>query len=110
MEKLFVVIRADLPAGDVATQACHALSSFAVTYPELHARWHEGGKNLVLLAIPNEQALGELMRVAAELGLCQAAFHEPDLSHQLTACAFEYGVRKLVSSLPLALRAPKLAA
>jgi hypothetical protein len=39
-------------------------------------------------------------------------FREPDFQHQLTACAFAFddGISRYVSSLPLALRAPRASA
>ncbi len=107
MERLYVVVRADLELGDQFAQSNHATSSFARAHPALHAEWFDRAKNLVVLAIPSELALGELRARADANGVPWAEFHEPDLGHQLTACAFGEGVSKLVSQLPLVGRAPR---
>lgn len=109
MRKLYVVVRADLEPGDVLAQSNHATSEFAAMHPELHARWRANGKNIVILGIPNEAQLGELVRAAAAAGIPKAEFYEEDLGNELTACAFSDAVSKLVSSLPLALRPARAA-
>jgi Peptidyl-tRNA hydrolase PTH2 len=110
MERLYLVTRADLPIGDQATQAAHALSAFAVEHAALHAGWHTADKNLILLASPNKFTLAALLYDAANAGIPHAKFHEPDIDGELTAIALGEGARKLVSSLPLALKEPKRAA
>ena len=51
--------------GDQATQAAHALSSFAVEHPELHRAWHSGGKNLILLACQDDVKETVALRLGA---------------------------------------------
>jgi peptidyl-tRNA hydrolase len=109
MDRLYVVVRADLEPGAQLAQSCHALSAFAHQYRAQHDAWQVGEQNLVVLSVPNENALGELLRAALTLGLRSSAFHEPDFGNELTAVAFEGSVARLVSSLPLALRAPRAA-
>jgi peptidyl-tRNA hydrolase len=108
MERFYVIVRGDLPLGDQATQAVHAASAFACDHPELHRAWHTGNKNLILLAVPDEAALRSLYE-HAEL-YPRAHFEEPDIGGELTAIALSGEARRLVSSLPLALKEPKRAA
>ncbi len=109
MQRLYVVVRADLDPGAQLAQSCHALSSFAHQYRAQHDAWQAGEQNLVVLSVPNENALGELVRAAMQQGIRVSAFHEPDFGNALTGAAFEGSVAKLVSSLPLALRRPRAA-
>ena len=104
MNRVYVVVRSDLDPGAQLAQSCHALSVFAHAYRAQHDAWQAGEQNLVVLAVPSENALGELVRRAMGQGVLCAAFHEPDFGNQLTACAFSGDVAKLVSSLPLALK------
>jgi len=107
MEKLYVIVRSDLPPGAQAAQSTHAAIAFTLLYPELTAGWAAGEDNLVLLAVPDERALGELVRQAQSQGIRTAAYHESAMQNSLTACAFSGEIAKAVSSLPLALRPPK---
>lgn len=104
MRRLYLVVRADLSPGIQFAQGAHALSAFAVRYPERHRDWHTENSNLIALSIADEAALEALMRYAVEAGVPVASFHEPDLEGELTACAFDEGIARKVSSLPLALR------
>lgn len=109
MEKLYVIVRADLAPGAQAAQSTHAAIAFTLLYPELTGAWAAGEDNLVLLAVPNEGALGELARRAQEQGIRACPYHEPAMQNALTAVAFSGEIAKAVSSLPLALREPKTA-
>lgn len=105
MERIYTIVRKDLSPGLQIAQAGHALRAFAAEHPELDKQWYEGGNNLVVLWADDEVALRlELERLRAE-GLRCAAFHEPDLSEQLTAIAVEGSARKLVRHYPLAFAA-----
>jgi hypothetical protein len=57
----------------------------------------------VLLAVPDELALGWLCDDSAAAGFRVVRFHEADLDGALTAAAFEPAAHKLLSHLPLAL-------
>ncbi len=103
MDRLYVIVRSDLPHGAQLAQACHALSAFACEYPELHRAWHTGGQNLVALQVADEEALAALFERAS---VERAAFHEPDFGGALTAIALGGGARRQVSSLGLALKEP----
>lgn len=114
--RLYIILRADLPAGLAAAQACHVARRFTKEHPELTCPDDE---NLVLLAAQNEEELRELdLLLAWEAPLTYRSwFHEPDLPGdepcgQLTAIAVEGSqtpetalvLRKLLSELPLAFR------
>lgn len=107
MEKLYVVVRADISAGDILAQSNHATSQFSRLHRDLHDAWSDNSKNIAVVAIPNEKALADLVRKAAELGIPKAEFYEPDLNHEMTACAFGDGIARHVSQLPCALREPR---
>lgn len=108
MEKVYVVVRADLPPGAQIAQACHALSAYAADFPEAHADWHRAGQNLVVLQAPDEEALSAILLGPALRDVVRSAwFREPDLAGQLTACAFSGDAERALSSLPLALRKPR---
>lgn len=105
MEKLYVIVRADLKPGDQLAQAGHAVAAFARKRRSLFEAWTDGPNNLVVLAIDDEYALGAL---SASFGDDHGTVRvrEPDLRDELTAIAFEGTdwARRAVSSLPLALR------
>jgi hypothetical protein len=99
MKRLYIVVRADIEPGLQMAQACHAAREFTLQRPN-----EDVGDNLVVLhATPERlQALVD----AAQDGLCSVVpFFEPDLDGQLTAAAFGVGARRILSRLPLALRA-----
>lgn len=97
VKRLYVVVRNDIPAGLQIAQACHAAREFTLYADE------DVGDNLVVLqAAPDE--LAKLVERAIQ-GMCSVVrFHEPDLGGELTAAAFGGSSRKMLSSLPLALR------
>lgn len=103
MDRFYVVVRSDLPEGDQATQSVHAAMAFAVEHPELARSWHTLNKNLVLLAVPTEAELRALYDRASDYP--RSKFEEVDIGGELTAIALAGAARKLVSSLPLALKA-----
>ncbi len=80
-------------------QACHATREFGLLFPN-----EDVGDNLVVLHAPDEAALAHLAEVAG-VACAVARFYEPDLNGQMTAAAFGMGARKILSTLPLALRA-----
>lgn len=105
MEKLYVVVRADLPAGAQLAQACHGMRAFVAAHPDVDRAWYEGSNNLVCLQVPGEAELLALARRAEERGVPVAVFREPDFADEVTAVAIAPAGARLVSSLPLALRA-----
>jgi peptidyl-tRNA hydrolase len=103
--KQYIVIRSDLPAGAQATQACHVAFAFGLAFTDSVREWNAGSNNLVLLHVPDEAWLDALAQRCEAAGVAVSRFHEPDFGEALTAIALGAGAKRLVSSLPLALRA-----
>lgn len=97
-ERLYIVVRNDLPQGLQLAQACHATREFSLLHPRENV-----GDNLIVL----HASRVELERLVVEVSrdCTVVAFYEPDLEGALTAAAFGIGARKRLSALPLALRA-----
>lgn len=72
--------------------------------------WLEDSNFLVVVAVPDEDALAELAARAAEEGIIRTLVREPDLDNELTAVALQPGseARRLCAQLPLALREPAM--
>jgi len=61
---------------------------------------------LVIVSVPDEDALLDLITEASRRGIIRTAVREPDLDNEATACALAPGdaARKLCANLPLALK------
>lgn len=103
-EKLYIITRADLPAGAMLAQSVHAMRLFVATHPEVDREWYELSNNLVCLCVPDEPALERLRDSLQSRGIPVAAFQEPDFKDALTALAAAPDAWRWVSDLPLALR------
>ncbi len=103
-DKLYVIARADLAPGVLLAQACHAAIAYGFRHPEEAAAWFWDSSNLVILECPDEAGIRRLTELAKAASIPYVLFKEPDLDMAVTAAAFGGGIRKLVSSLPLALR------
>lgn len=111
MRRLYIVVRSDLDPGAQIAQAVHAATAFACAHASCCRAWQATDNNVVVLAASDLEHLDRLRMKIAELVDRRVAIHEPDLGWQLTAIAFE-GIpqaARVVSSLPLALRPPKIA-
>ena len=104
MEKLYVVVRSDIPPGAQCAQACHGLRAFVALHPELDKEWYENSNNLVVLQAGSEDELYALADRAFYDKIPYATFIEPDFDDEMTAVALGYAGQKLVSNLPLALK------
>lgn len=109
MQRIYVVVRGDLAAGDQLAQAVHAATSFALAHTSACRAWQATENNVVVLAATDEGHLDALRMRLAEQVDRRVAVHEPDLGWSLTAIAFEGTpiAAKMVASLPLALRQPR---
>lgn len=103
MEKLYVVVREDLPPAQQAVQAMHAARELQDAHPEAERAWHERSNTIALLAVPDEPALAMLARSAELHGLRVAMFREPDLADAATAVALLGDAKRLLRDLPRAL-------
>lgn len=110
-DKLYIVTRADIPAGLQAAQSCHALAEFFRQFQELSHAWQDQSNYIVLLSTTSEESLDLIRAVADNHGLRHAPFYEPDLDGQLTAVAIEPSqlTSKILSKLPLALKEAAIA-
>jgi hypothetical protein len=97
MEKFFIVVRDDLDPGLAMAQACHAAYCFGVYSPKKTRR------NIAVLSA-SKQKLEELVVMCEGRRYDYEPFFEPDLRDEITAAAFGAEAKKLLSSLPLALR------
>ena len=109
-DRLYIVVRADLPAGSQMAQAIHAAFLFSQEHPDLTGLWHRDSQYLVVLAAPSEQALHDLSFKALHRGIPHSVWSEPDMGNELTALAFAPGnqARRLCANLPLAMREASL--
>lgn len=104
MDRLYIVVRADLPPGARIAQSIHAALQIAAECPSLVACWLRDSGNLVVLEAADEPALVALRARAVALGIPASLFREVDLGGAATALALGPGARRMVSSLPLAMK------
>lgn len=103
MQRLYLVVRSDLPPAQQAVQAAHALQAFNVLHAAAALRWHADSNTLALLAVDDEWQLEALAARADAFGVEAAVFREPDLGDSLTAIAIGPAGARLTRGLPLAL-------
>lgn len=110
-DRLYVVTRSDLPSGLMAAQLVHAAFSFAHEHANLVDPWLLRSNFLVIVTVPDENALMDLISEAHRRGIMHTGVREPDIDDELTAVAFTPGraAQKLCANLPLALRERSLA-
>ena len=104
MNKLFVVVRADLNPGLQLAQSGHAIVAFQSSYSAKFDEWKKESNNLVVLAVENKEELAKLAYGLTLKEIKVAMFREPDLGDELTAICVEPEGQKYLSCLPLALR------
>lgn len=104
MEKLYVVVRADLPPAQQAVQGLHAARQLQEDHSSLERAWFKSSNTVALLQVDDEAELVALERQARMTGIAGAIFREPDLGDQATALALlGPGAKKLLRALPRAL-------
>jgi hypothetical protein len=104
VDKLYLIVRADLAPGLQAAQLVHAMRQWVEEYPRDDRKWFDNSNTVALLALPNEAALGVLLGQAQRFGIPAAAFREPDLDNQLTALALGPQAKRLTRNIPPAFR------
>lgn len=87
-------------------QAVHAAFQFFNDFPSVAKPWLVQSNYLVIVSVPDEDALLDLITEASRRGLRRVAVREPDINNEATAVAIEPGeaASRLCASLPLALR------
>jgi peptidyl-tRNA hydrolase len=102
MERLYIVVRADLDLGLQMAQAIHAAKDFGTQYPHEDFRWRHGGNNVVVLEVPDEKALMDLHLLLMSKRVATTLFTEVDLGGEATALSADTGAKRYVRGLPLA--------
>lgn len=85
-----------------AAQASHAAFEFSLKYPDLTQKWHDDSSYLILLNVPDEEALLDIAGELHAAGVPFSIMYEPDIGNQATAIAVApspFNVR--FSNLPL---------
>ena len=101
--KLYILVRADLPPGPRAVQACHAALQFAHEHDLVFRDWVRLSNYLIIKEAPDEAALRAVVDRARLRGHKHSLFTEPDYGDSLTAVAVEPDGRSLCARFPLAL-------
>jgi len=96
--RMYVVVRRDLSETYRMVQGSHALSEYALKYPDKFKQWNN--QYLIFLSVFNLKALRDLkINLTGKIEF--STFYEPDLDNQETAIAL-YATGELVKNLPLA--------
>lgn len=103
MDKLFVVVRSDLPPAQQAVQAVHAARQFAAEHPETELKWFETSNHLALLEVSSEEDILRLAALAGNRDIQLSVFREPDLNDSITAIALGPKAKTICRDIPLAL-------
>lgn len=98
------MVRRDLHPGAQMAQSAHAMSQFAVEYPEQFKNWYENSQYVACLSIEDEESLLSLVEKLRSRGVVVSVFREPDYNHKATSIAIEAcdQGRRLTGSLRLA--------
>jgi hypothetical protein len=100
-EKLYVLVREDLPVAQQAVQAGHAVAEYLLRGPS--SSWPNG--TLVYLSVPDEERLNRWGVNLDFLGVPFVVFKEPDIGNEVTALAAVTNDERVFRSLQLAMSA-----
>lgn len=105
-DRLYIAVRADLSPGLQIAQSVHAAFQFLHDHPGIVTPWLIQSNFLVVVSVPDENALLDLITEASRRGITRLAVREPDLDGEATAVGLAPGPAstRLCASLPLALR------
>lgn len=82
MQKLYVLVRNDLPKNYQAVQAGHAVAEYMLECPN---SWQNG--TLIYLRVSDENELNQWADRLHAMQIIRCPFFEPDLNDQMTAMA-----------------------
>ena len=87
-------------------QSVHAAFQFLHDHPTVVQPWLVTSNFLVVVSVPDEDALLDLITEASRRGITRLAVREPDLDNDATAVALAPGreSQRLCASLPLVLK------
>ena len=88
-EKLYILIRKDMPKSYMAVQAGHAVAAWLLAQDRTQLTWKNN--TLIYLGVKNER---ELLKWQEKLGDKAIMFREPDLDDEATALAYLGGEEK----------------
>lgn len=102
--RLYIVVRSDIPLGLQMAQAVHAAFLFTQKHPQLVGEWEKNSQYLIIVQVPTGDHLTALSLKARNLDILHEKWQEPDLGNATTSIAFapSSAARKLCGSLPLA--------
>lgn len=101
---IYSIIRKDIPLADQIVQTAHSAFHAGEANPENGCDLDYQIPAIVLLQVPNEEALLALHRKLKEKGIVHSTFHEPDDNMgwtSITTVSIQGNDRKLFSNLPL---------
>lgn len=101
-DRLYIVVSGELTDGQKAIQACHSLRAFVSDHPDIDRKWFSESNTLVLLEVPNEDAILELWTKVRNSGVACSLFREPDFGDVVTAIAIAPSGHRHLKNLPLA--------
>ncbi len=92
-----------MSCGLQAAQAAHAAFEFARQHRAIADRWMDESNFIVLVTVPDEERMIDLVISGARAGLAMTLNFEPDVGNTLTAVVFEPGAaaKRLCQKLPL---------
>lgn len=105
MDKLYVIVREDLPQELQITQLCNSLGNFILQHQELGQQWMKKSNSIICLNAKNESELQSLLQKTEETGLCFSRYLEPQLKDELTSITIQHSDKcaELFGNLPKAL-------
>lgn len=101
-DKLYVVVRKDMPTGVQMAQQGHAISEYWCQHQSSAKEWHDLSNFICVLHIDNEPQLKRLMADAYDRYIPAAHFCEPDMNDAMTAGVIHHSGKALVKDLQLA--------
>jgi peptidyl-tRNA hydrolase len=101
-DKLYVVVRRDLPVGLRCAQICHAALKFAHEWRTIETAWYHGSNNIVILEVEDQAELLVMIERLRNGGISLSVFEEPDLNNEITAIAVEPKAKRLLRRVRLA--------
>ena len=85
VNRLYVIVRTDLPCSHPAVQAGHVVAEFYKDYPGFSQLWNN--QTLIYLMVNTKRKLYNLMHKMDRNGIIYTYFKEPDIDDEITAIA-----------------------
>lgn len=88
-QKLYIIVRADIPVGYRVAQSVHAAFRFATEYQWLTSKWMNVSEHICCVEVDTLTELESYVDLAEVYDVAHSTFHEPDMFDELTAVALE---------------------